>query len=82
MGHTHRYKFGFEKKIGKESQYIVSCPELGSDPPFRSGRESGCDKLHYLQNITFTFYYNKTNSGTYIRKNLIVVLALTNTGYC
>ena len=44
MGHTHRYKFGFEKKnSGKESQYIVSRPELGSDPPFGSDRESGCD---------------------------------------
>ena len=29
----------------KESQYMVSSPELGSDPPFRSGRESGRDKL-------------------------------------
>ena len=28
MGHTHRYKFGFEKKKkpGKESQYKVSHP--------------------------------------------------------
>ena len=29
---------------GKESQYIFSHPELGSDPPIGSGRESGCDK--------------------------------------
>ena len=35
-----------EKKIGKESQYMVSRPELGSDPPFGSDRESGCDILH------------------------------------
>ena len=33
------------KKKGKESQYIVSCPGLNSDPPFMSKRESGCDKL-------------------------------------
>ena len=26
-----------------ESQYIVSGPGLGSDPPFESDRESGCD---------------------------------------
>ena len=32
-----------KKKTGKESQYIVSRPELGSDPPFGSDRESGCD---------------------------------------
>ena len=48
MGHTHRYKFGFiyiKKKLGKESQYLVSHSELGSDPPIGSDRESGCDKL-------------------------------------
>ena len=32
-------------KAGKESQYIVSRPELDSDPPFGSDRESGCDRL-------------------------------------
>ena len=29
-----------KKKTGKESQYIVSRPEPGSDPPFGSDRES------------------------------------------
>ena len=30
MGHTHGYKFGFEKKnSGKESQYMFSHPETG-----------------------------------------------------
>ena len=39
---THRYKLSFEKKkTGKESQYIVSRPELGSDPPCGSDREFG-----------------------------------------
>ena len=33
------------KKTGKESQYIVSCPEPGSDPPFVLDRESGCDNI-------------------------------------
>ena len=28
---------------GKESQYIVSCPGTGSDPPFGSDREFGRD---------------------------------------
>ena len=42
--YTHRYKFSYEgKKTGKESQYIVSSPGLGSDPPFGSDWESGCD---------------------------------------
>ena len=46
--YTHRYKFSSEKKkkkTGKESQYIVSRPELGSDPPFRSDRESGVTQV-------------------------------------
>ena len=30
---------------GKESQYMVSRPGLGSDPPIGSGREPGRDKL-------------------------------------
>ena len=32
-----------KKKTGKESQYMVSRPELSSDPPIGSDRESGCD---------------------------------------
>ena len=32
-----------KKKKGKESQYIVSHSEPGSDPPFGSNRESGCE---------------------------------------
>ena len=45
--YTHRYKFNSEKKKkkGKASQYIVSHPGLGSDPPFGSARESGCDNF-------------------------------------
>ena len=35
-------------KAGKESQYMVSRPELGSDMPIGSDRESGCDtNTHY-----------------------------------
>ena len=44
VGHTHRYKCGFKKKSGKESQYMVSHPELGLDPSIGSDRKSGCDK--------------------------------------
>ena len=35
-----------KKKTGKESQYMVSHPELGSDPPIGLDRESGCDNLN------------------------------------
>ena len=33
----------FKKISGKESQYMVSHPELGSDPPIGLDRESGRD---------------------------------------
>ena len=47
--YTNRYKFSSEKKkIGKESQYIVSRPELGLNPPFGSDWESGCDTAYPL----------------------------------
>ena len=35
-----------KKKSGKESQYMVSHPELGSDPLIWSDRESGRDMGH------------------------------------
>ena len=35
----------FKKKLGKESQYMVSHSELGLDPPIGLNLESGCDKL-------------------------------------
>ena len=34
-----------KKKSGKESQYIVSHPELGSDPLIGSDWESRCDRI-------------------------------------
>ena len=41
--YTHRYKFSSEKKRGKESQNMVSHPEIGSDSPIGSDLESGRD---------------------------------------
>ena len=32
-----------KKKTGKESQYMVSHPGTGSDPPIGSDWDSGCD---------------------------------------
>ena len=34
-----------KKKSGKESQYMVSHPELGSDPSIGLDRESGRDRM-------------------------------------
>ena len=46
VGHTHRYQFGLKKKKQVKSPSPESCvPETGSDPPIRSDRESGRDKL-------------------------------------
>ena len=49
--YTHRYKLSSEKKNkkkikkinNKESHYMVSHPETGSDSPIGLDRESGCD---------------------------------------
>ena len=38
----HRYKFSLKKK--KESQYMVSHPETGSDSPIGSDRDRGRDR--------------------------------------
>ena len=43
-----------KKKSGSESQYMVSRPELGSDPPIGSGRDSGRDKLVSEHRYTIT----------------------------
>ena len=40
-----------KKKTGKESQYIVSRPELGSDLPIGSDQESGCDNQNLVLQI-------------------------------
>ena len=42
---TSSFFFFFFFKSGKESQYLVSRPGLGSDPPIGSDWESGGDKL-------------------------------------
>ena len=49
--YNHRYKFSYEKEQVNESQYIVSCPGLGSDPPFRLDRGSGCDTYIVTVNL-------------------------------
>ena len=53
--YNHRYKFNSEKEQVNESQYIVSRPGLGSDPPFGSDREWGVTvylrKVGYLRRL-------------------------------
>ena len=41
--YTHRYKFSSDTEKINESQYIVSRPRLGSDPPF------GLDRIRARQ---------------------------------
>ena len=45
--YTHRDKLNSEKKIkkNKESQYMVSHPETGSDSPIGSDRDRGRDSV-------------------------------------
>ena len=52
----HIYKFSLEKeKISKESQYMVSHPENGSDSPIGSDRDRGLDN-HWVPFLTVGFY--------------------------
>ena len=39
--YTHRYEFSSDKEQINESQYIVSRPRLGSDPPFELDWDPG-----------------------------------------
>ena len=54
--YNHRYKFNSEKEQVNESQYIVSRPGLGSNPPFESDREWGVTDspsiINYLEPLT------------------------------
>ena len=43
-----------KKKSGKEFQYMVSHPELGSNSPIGSDRETGRDKLVSEHRYTLT----------------------------
>ena len=48
MGHTHRHQFGLKKKKKnqvKSPSPESRVPETGSDPPLRSGRDSGRDSI-------------------------------------
>ena len=69
MGHTHRYKFSFEKKTGKESQYMVSHPKLSSDPPIGSDRDSERDKL--VSEPRFRRFWISLTLRMYLHSNVL-----------
>ena len=48
------FLYKIKKETGKESQYIVSRPEPGLDPPIGSDRETGCDNA-YLEFLVGRF---------------------------
>ena len=56
--YNHRYKFSFEKEQVNESQWIVSRPGPGSDPPFGSDQYRGMTGLY----IGHTFSHLHTYS--------------------
>ena len=69
MGDTHRYKLCFKKKSGKESQYMVSRPETGSDPPIGSDQDSGCDKL--VSEPRFRRFWKSLRLRMYLHGNVL-----------
>ena len=60
----------YKKKPGKESHYIVSRPELGSDPPIGSDRESGCDTCTKSSptslNMQYVMYEKQSSKQRYL----------------
>ena len=42
-------------KAGKESQYMISHPKLGLDPPIESDRESGRDTMYGPSQLAWNF---------------------------
>ena len=65
--------FGFcykKKKSGKESQYMVSHPELGSNPSIGSDRESRRDKL--VSEPRFRRFWMSLRLRMYLHSNVLV----------
>ena len=60
-----------KKKTGKEPQYIVSRPRPGSDPPFGSDRESGCDKL--VSEPRFRCFWISLRLRMYLHSNVLAL---------
>ena len=57
------------EKGSKESQYIVSRPRPGSDPPFGSDWESGCDKL--VSEPRFRRFWKSLRLRVYLNSNVL-----------
>ena len=58
-----------KKKSGKESQYMVSHLELGSDPLIGSGQESGRDKL--VSEPRFRRFWKSLRLRMYLHSNVL-----------
>ena len=58
-----------KKKSGKESQYMFSNPELDSDPPIGSDRESGCNKL--VSEPWFRRFWKSLRLRMYLHSNVL-----------
>ena len=48
---------------------MVSHPELGSDPPIGSDRESGCDKL--VSEPRFKLFWKSLSLRMYLHSNVL-----------
>ena len=48
---------------------MVSHPELGSDPPIGSDRESGCDKL--VSETRFKLFWKSLSLRMYLHSNVL-----------
>ena len=68
MGHTHWHQFGLKKNNQVKNPSPESrVPETGSDPPIRSGRDWGRDKLvsEHRYTITKGLWEYDTNTSWY-----------------
>ena len=70
MGHTHRYQIGLKKKNQVKSPSPGSrVPEIGSDPPIGSDRESGHDKL--VSEPRFRHFWISLRLRMYLHSNVL-----------
>ena len=59
-----------KKKSGKESQYMVSHPELGWDPPIGSDRETGRDRNYHFT-LFRKFEVSRVLHSPLLKKNFV-----------
>ena len=69
----------FKKKSGKESQHLVSHPELSSDPPIGSDRKLGCDScsLELKKKMSYEFRLKTLTKVLKINTKILIYYILT-----